>query len=105
MMTGTPFQAGIRAQLLEQFEAVGVGQHHVEQHEVHRRTGVDALARLAPVGDPLDRKAFLLGQVAEQIGHVHVVLDDQQPLLCARICGHGFASPAQDTRTERPPVA
>ena len=70
----------VRAQLLEQLESVGVRQHHVEQHEVHGVAALDPLDGLAPVGDGLDGKALLLGEVAEQVRHVHIVLDDQQPL-------------------------
>ena len=82
MMTGTLLPGLVRAQALEQLEAVGVRQHHVEQHEVDRVAAVDALDRLAPVGDGLDGEALLLGQVAEQVRHVHVVLDDEEPLWC-----------------------
>ena len=77
----------LRAQPLEQLKTIGVRQHHVEQHEVHRVAAVDALDRLAPVGDRLDGKALLLGQVAEQVRHVHVVLDDEEPLWSIRIQG------------------
>ncbi len=91
----SPFR--IRAEPFEQFESVGVRQHHVEKHQIHRVSRIDALACLASVGNRLHHEPFLLGKIAEQIRHVHVVLDDQEPLLCARIRGHGFVSGAQDT--------
>jgi hypothetical protein len=98
----------IAAQAREQLEAVEVGQHDVEQHEIGGIARVDAFDGLAAVGDRLDDEALLLGQVAEQIGHVNVVLDDQQPLACARIRGHGplpvrrILEPAASRGCDRP---
>ena len=80
MMTGTCFQAAWERSFSSSSNPSSVRQHHVEQHEVHGVAALDPLDRLAPIGDGLDGKALLLGEVAEQVRHVHIVLDDQQPL-------------------------
>ncbi len=94
------FPGGITTQPFEQLEAIRVGQHHIEQHEIDGGAGIDAFHGLAAVGDGFDGEALFLGQVAEQIRHVHVVLDDQQARRCARLCGHEFAPGAQNTMSD-----
>ena len=86
----------ICAQASQQLEAICVRQHDVQQHQIDGGSGVDALDGLPAIGNGFNLEVLPLGQVAEQVGHVHVVLDDQETLRCARLAGHIHLPPREE---------
>ena len=97
-MTGTSFQIGFARMRGKELESIRVGQHDVEQDQVGGGARVDAFDRLAPVGNGLDRESFPLGQVAQQVSHMHIVLDDQEALRCVRLTIHTGPPGVKNTR-------
>ena len=73
---GRPVAAG--AYLPAYLEAVDVGQHHVEDDGVVGVFGCGPDAVLAGSVE-VDRVALLLQPTLQETGHLHLVLDDQDP--------------------------
>ena len=86
----------ICAQAGQQLKTIRVRQHDVQQYQIDGGSGIDALDGLPAIGNRFDLEVLPLGEVAEQVGHVHVVLDDQETLLCARLGGHIHLSLCQE---------
>jgi two-component system sensor histidine kinase/response regulator len=93
---GNALPGRICPQAGQQLEAIRVRQHDVQQHQIDGGSGVDASDGLPAIGNGFNLEVLPLGQVAEQVGHVHVILDDQETLLCARLVGHIHLPPGEE---------
>ena len=68
----------VPADALEHFEAVQIGQHHVEHEQVGPKRG-NGLERLAPEVGHLHLEALVAQGHREQIGDAVLVVDDEDP--------------------------
>jgi len=80
--------AGQRADAAADFEAVDVGQHQVEDHQVGQRLRVDDLQRgqaAQAVAAVLELEAVLAQVLADHLGQAGVIFNHQQV-----VHAHGF---------------
>src|SRR2546422_6374603 len=83
---------------LEDAEAVALGQHEVQHDEIVRGAGGERGGGLGAGGGALDGVASLREPLADEARALPLILDDQNPHLCACVGGrhkHGGSRRAQ----------
>jgi hypothetical protein len=81
----------VRAQAPARLEPVDPGQHHVEHDRVVLGRGGHPEGVLAALGD-VGRHPLLTQPASHQAGHLHIVLDDQDPHRQSNLSPKGESS-------------